>query len=719
MLPMEPATGPSSARRVLILLTVLAGVLVALSIVQRDRALQQQYEDAQDRAVLYAETVFRSALVPEDVATPLEGFARDSLAAEVAGFVLTNPTVARTRLWAPDGRLLFSSDRAEIPGDTSADPAVANASGGRVVSRIQVEQLSPPPTEEGARATPLFQTFTPLRVRGTSEVLGAVEIEQFAAALEERADDPWWIVQAGASGATVLLALMALVSVARGMRRPARAARRRGADDRPARRKRGRTGWEDGTEVSDLRERLERATARAKEAEEAAQSFAASLRQVTNRLEAVERQSPDERIEELKEALRRSEAERAMLRAGRPETLVEAEVRGLRRQLRESQSLAKAAEALVAGGGDLSAVQEQLSTAARQVEEAAERARAADGRADAADDRARALEEMTTAAEQRIDLLEAKLQEIVAAGVETVETAALAELQGQLAEARQRSDEMEQRAVDAESRLSVDGSPDGTVGELLRALEDRVGAAEGRATEADARIHSFEEQATEGSSRFRQRLGLTAARKLGSPPPATEQETEPEMDLQRAIARGLRGPLTRASGLTLSLQGTIGSGEGKAALRQLSSSLRRLDQLAADLHDVHRLIDGSLPLDRRRTDMAALMAATLEDATFLEDRLVRLESGTVHARVDPVRARQIVEGMLDAARERTRSGAAIVVRVRETDTGVHVSVEDDNRVPAAIGPEMSLAVRLAELHGTEITVEGASFRVLFPKDDRP
>ncbi|MGH2996656.1 MAG: hypothetical protein ACRDM9_10110, partial [Gaiellaceae bacterium] len=619
---MEPATGPSSARRVLILLTVLAGALVALSIVQRDRALQQQYEDAQDRAVLYAATVVRSALTPEDIAAPLQGFARDSLAAEVQGIVLLmDPTVARARVWAPDGTLLFSTDQGETPGERSADPVIANAAGGRVVSRIQVVQLSPPTTEGGdPRATPLFQTFAPLRVRGADEIFGAVEIEQFAAALEERADDPWWIVQAGTSGAAVLLALMALVSVARGMRRPARAARKRAADDRPARRKRGRTGWDDGSESSDLRERLGRATARAKESEEAAQSFAASLQQVTKRLEAVERQSPDERVEELKETLRRSEAERAMLRAGRPETLVEAEVRELRRQLRESQSLAKAAEALVAGKGDLSVVQEQLSTAARQVEEAVERAKVADGRADAADDRARALEEMATAAEQRIDLLEAKLQEVVAAGVETVEAPELTELQGQLADARLRAEEMERRAVEAESHLAVAGSLDGPAEELLRALEDRVLAAEARATETDARIHSFEEQASEGSSSFRQRLGLTASRKLGSPSPPIEQKNEPDMDLRRAIARGLRGPLTRASGLTLSLQGTIESGEGKAALRQLSSSLRRLDQLTADLHDVHRLMDGTLPLDRRRTDMAALLTATLEEATFLEDR---------------------------------------------------------------------------------------------------
>jgi hypothetical protein len=716
---MDPATSPSNARRVLILLVVLAGALVAMSIVQRDRALQQQYEDAQERAELYAGTIFRSALDPLDVVSPLEGSRRDALFAEVQAFVLTDPTVARVRLWDPEGTLLFSSDRAEDAGSTSEDPAIISASSGSVESRLAVEPLSPPPAVGGDRRdTPLFQTFAPLRVRGSADVRGAVEVEQFAAALEERADDPWWIVQAGASGATVLLALLALISVARGMRRPAAPVRSRAKADPPARRKRHGAGWDDA-DASELRERLERATARAKEAEEAAQSFASSLQQVSNRLEAVERQPSDERVEELKEALRRSEAERAMLRAGRPETLLEAEVRELRARLRDSQALAKASEALVAGGGDLTVVQEQLSTAARHVDEAVERAKIAEGRADAAEDRANAAGEMATAAEQRIDLLETKLQEIAAAGIESSVGPELTELQSQLAEARQRADEMAQRALEAEGRLSIAGSLEGPAEELLQALEERVLAAEARATEAEALIRSFEEETAEGGSRFRHRLGLTAAgRKLAAPPPV-EREIQPEMDLRTAIARGLRGPLTRASGLTLSLQGTIDSSEGKAVLRQLSSSLRRLDHLAADLHDVQRIIDGSLSLNRKRTELAALMATTLEDAVTMEERLIRLDADTVHARVDPARARQIVEGMLDAARERTRSGAAIVVRVRDTAAGARVSVEDDNRIPATIGPEMSLAVRLAELHGTEITVDGSSFRVVFPKDDRP
>jgi hypothetical protein len=712
---MQPATPSPTARRVLILLVVLAGALVAMSIIQRDRALQQQYEDAQRRAELYAVTVFRSALGPGDVATPLEGSRHDSLFAEVRAFVLTDPTVARVRLWSPDGRLLFSTDRADRPGDTSQDPSIENAAGGSVESRLAVEALSPPPTVEAdRRATPLFQTFAPLRVRGSPGVFGAVEVEQFAAALQERADDPWWVVQAAASGVTALLALIAAISIAIGMRRPTPARRSRAKDDRPSRRKRRGAGFGEGD--AELRERLERATARAKEAEAAAQSFAASLQQVSNRLEAVESQSADERVAELKESLRRSEAERAMLRAGRPETLIEAEVRELRGQLRESQALAKAAEALVAGGGDLSAIQEQLSTAARQVDEAVERAKIAEGRADAAEDRASAAGDMATAAEQRIDLLEMKLQEI-AAGVGTAEAPELAELQRELADLRQRAAEMEGRAAEAESRASDSGSFDGPAEELLQGLEERLIATEARAMEAEARLRPFEEHAAESGSSFRQRLGLSAAgRKLAAPAPV-EQETPVDMDLRTAIARGLRGPLTRASGLTLSLQGTIESSEGKAALRQLSSSLRRLDQLAADLHHVHRIIDGSLPLNRRRTDLAALIADILDDPVTLEERLIRMDADTVHARVDPARARQIVEGMLDAARERTRSGASIVVRVRDTDAGARVSVEDDNRIPATIGAELSLAVRLAELHGTEITVDGSSYRVVFPKDE--
>jgi hypothetical protein len=464
--------------------------------------------------------------------------------------------------------------------------------------------------------------------------------------------------------------------------------------------------------------------ARAKEAEASAAAYAAQLQAVTARLESLEGRSPDDRTQELREALRRSEAERAMLRSGRPETVLEAELRQLRTALQDARSRAKAAEALVAGKGDLTAVQEQLSTAEREMERALERARIAEGRADAAEEQARLTGELTTAAEQRIDLLEAKLQEVASSGsLAAQDGSELAALREELAAATERASTLERRAVDAERAAAALADAAGAASgaeDALGALEERVAAAEAKASEAEQRLGAFEGEASEHGSSFRHTLGVRAAgRKLAAPAPqpVEEAELEPEAALRGAIARGLRGPLTRAAGLTLSLQGTVGTNEGKAVLRQLSSSLRRLDQLAADLHDVRRIHDGTLPIARRRTDVTALLTTTLEEADQLqEDRLVRLDAERLQATVDPVRLRQVVEGMLEGAHERTRAGAAIVVRARASLEGVWIGVEDDNRSPATIGPEMSLAARLAELLGTELVAEGSGFHLVLPSD---
>ena len=710
---MEP-TSPPSARRVLLLLVALACVLVALSIVQRDRALELGYEDAQRRAEIYAGTVIRSALTDGDVAEPLEAQARTALLAEIQGFVMTDPAVARVRLWRSDGTLLFSTDPADDAGDSTQDASVGRAADGQVTSRLAAESLSPPAAEGGEpEVTPLFQTFAPLRTVGAPTVSGATEIEQFAATIEEGADDPWWVVQVVASGVAVMLALLAFVSVARGSRRRGAARAAREPDAKPARGKRRDAGWEDG-DVAELRDSLARTTKRAEEAEASAKSFATRLREVSARLESVEGRTADGRVDELKEALRRSEAERALLRAGRPETQVEADIRELRQQLRESQALAAAAGAVA--GGDLDPVKEQLALAAQQVDEAVERAKVAEGRAFAAEDRAQAAGDMVTAAERRIDALEATLSGVAATGL-AASAGGSEELRAQLADADRLLADAQARATDLEAQLAAAASLDGQGEELLAALEARLVAAEARAAESETKVRGFEDATADESSSFRHRLGVTAAgRKLAAPSSVEMEEPQPEIDLRAAIARGLRAPLRRATGLTLSLQRTLESREGKAALRQLSSSLRRLDRLTVDLQEVQRIIDGSLPLQRRRTDLTDLVATAVDESDSAEERVVRFDADDVHAFVDPERARQIVDGMLDAARERTRTGSAIVVRVRDADAGARVIVEDDNRNAAAIGPELSLAARLAELHGSELTVDGSSVSVVFAKD---
>jgi signal transduction histidine kinase len=254
--------------------------------------------------------------------------------------------------------------------------------------------------------------------------------------------------------------------------------------------------------------------------------------------------------------------------------------------------------------------------------------------------------------------------------------------------------------------------------EELTVLEDRIAAAEARASEAEERVRELERRAEDETSSYRHTLGeRTAGRKSGTSAPSErpEPQRDPEEELRRAIARGFRGPLTRAAGLTLSLQRALETNDGKSVARQLSASLRRLDQLAADLHDVRRIADGTLPLQRRKTDVASLLQQVVDESEhLLEDRLVRLDTDAVQASVDPVRLRQIVEGMLEASRERTRPGAAIVLRARTTDRGFMIAVEDDTKAAATVGPELTLAARLTELHGGQLVADGSVYRVVVP-----
>ena len=693
---MDAATSTSSTRVVLLVLVFVAAALTAGTIVQRDRALEQAYEDAQENAELYANTAVRSALVATDFDGPIRDERSSQLFGEIEEFILSDPAVARVRLWAPDGTLLFSTDPADEPGSESRDAAIQVALAEGTGTRRAVEPVSPSTDRTDPIPTALLQTFAPVELRGTTEPGAVAEVEQFATELEDRADDPWGVLQLGATVSTALLALLAFAAVVRGTRRRGVPTGKGSGDGRGRSRAR-----KDGAGV--------------------AADHAAQLQAANARIEMLESQTADERTRELREALRRSEAERAMLRAGRPETVVEVELRQRRADLQDARSRAKAAEALATGkgDGDLSEIQDQLSLAEREMERALERARIAEGRADAAEEQARLTGELISAAEQRIDLLEARLQEVAAAGTLAAEDGSeLVALREELAAANERAATSERRAAEAEATADADGGASVAV-EALDALEERLAAAEARAAEAEQRVRTLENESADHESSFRHTLGVRAAgRKLAAPAPAAVEEPElgPEAALRAAIARGLRGPLTRAAGLTLSLQGTVGPA-GKASLRQLSSSIRRLDQLAADLHDVQRIQEGTLPISRRRTDVTALLTTTLEEADQLqEDRLVRLDAERLHATVDPVRLRQVVEGMLEGARERTRAGAAIVVRARAVEGAIVISVEDDNRAPATIGPEMSLASRLAEVLGTELVAEGPGFHLVLPAE---
>jgi hypothetical protein len=201
-------------------LAALCLVLFMLAREQERAVLTEQVTDAERRALLYADTVLYHTLDAPAVSEPITGEAYRFLVDAVEGELLDDPRIARVRLWAPDGTLLFSSaagERAKIGRlRVNQDPAITAASGGEVTSRIATSRFSTSGAEDRGTETDLFETFLPLRVPDGTGVLGAVQIDQFFDSLRSTAatgsskTTQWMYV-----GLAVLFGVLTVLSIRR------------------------------------------------------------------------------------------------------------------------------------------------------------------------------------------------------------------------------------------------------------------------------------------------------------------------------------------------------------------------------------------------------------------------------------------------------------------------------------------------------------------------
>ena len=262
----------------------------------------------------------------------------------------------------------------------------------------------------------------------------------------------------------------------------------------------------------------------------------------------------------------------------------------------------------------------------------------------------------------------------------------------------------------------------------LTILEERVVEAERRALEAELRLHEIlmtdEERAAADASEMRRSLARVAGRKRHGVVSDIEEATSPRRsgpitDLQAAVAYELRGPVASLRGLALALRGAVATSDGRDLVRQLSTSARKIDQLVTDLGALGKFADGTIRLRRRRTDVTALVTRVVEEAEGFENRVLLLDGDPVSLSLDAARVEQIVDSLLANARARTTKGQTIRIHVQGMDDGgAAISVDDEGVADPEIGPELSLSVRLAELHGGKLWLErlsrGASFRVKLP-----
>ena len=196
--------------------TVVFLALGALALVLGDQALSNGEQDAQDLAVGYTDTVLFEALDADLLGDEIRGRQYRDLIIQVQGGIMTDEGVARVRIWAPDGTLLFSTESLEQIGVAKAlnSEPIEAAVRGRVSSVVSEATVEAKSGLTGSTQR-LFQTFAPIRVRERTAILGVAEVDRTYASISQAAEQPWRALQIGLGAAALLCALLFVGSLRR------------------------------------------------------------------------------------------------------------------------------------------------------------------------------------------------------------------------------------------------------------------------------------------------------------------------------------------------------------------------------------------------------------------------------------------------------------------------------------------------------------------------
>ncbi len=351
----------------------------------------------------------------------------------------------------------------------------------------------------------------------------------------------------------------------------------------------------------------------------------------------------------------------------------------------------------------------RLQTAQADAQQADLRKRAAEEKAEEATKRMRTAEDEANQATAAALVAETKVKqaEVRSRAVEdgSAQTAAKnAELLEQLQQARGEMVGTEERA-----RLSE---------ERFRAASERVEVVEGQIKELKVRMTVAKTDMPVGAVQDKDRSAL-----------------------KDALATEVRRPLTSILGVSLALRHSDpDSRDGRELVRQLEASARKLDRMVSVLLELDRLADGTLRLNRRRSDLQALVRRVVEESPDLASRNIHVEAEKVVVPVDPFMVEQMVETLLSNAGRRTSSDSSLWITVSSDPEGAVIAVADTGPdVPEELRKSLSalpeeqksgagrgrastglaLLQRVAEVHGGRAWVEereggGASFRVFLP-----
>lgn len=205
---------------------------------------------------------------------------------------------------------------------------------------------------------------------------------------------------------------------------------------------------------------------------------------------------------------------------------------------------------------------------------------------------------------------------------------------------------------------------------------------------------------------------------------AVEQTDQLKGEFVAHVSHELRTPLTSAKATLANVQEGIG---GKDSLGRVQEDLDRLIRMVNELLDVAR-IEAGITLARQRTDLGELVRSTAELLRPIAKVPLAVTGQGETVDLDAARVQQILLNLIDNALKYAKSKVDVLVRGREvrvTDDGPGVPPEHRERIfekfgrvetgpkPPGAGLGLSIARKLAQLHGGSLVCEGNTFVLRF------
>ncbi|MBV8881806.1 MAG: HAMP domain-containing histidine kinase [Planctomycetaceae bacterium] len=190
------------------------------------------------------------------------------------------------------------------------------------------------------------------------------------------------------------------------------------------------------------------------------------------------------------------------------------------------------------------------------------------------------------------------------------------------------------------------------------------------------------------------------------------------------VSHELRTPLTSAKVTLANVQEGIG---GKESLGRVQEDLDRLIRMVNELLDIAR-IEAGLPLAKQATNLGDLVRGAAESLRPLSKVDLHVRGTGDVLELDPARVQQIVLNLVDNALKYAKTRVDVETtgkEVRVTDDGPGVPPQHRERIfekfskvetgpkPPGAGLGLSIARKLAQLHGATLTCEGNAFVLRF------